>query len=71
MRALGCSPDALGRASLIMAQSQEDATRYAQFDLEAKIVVTGNTKIEAAKADAATEDPIRPELMCSHPDAKF
>ncbi|MFZ0677725.1 3-deoxy-D-manno-octulosonic acid transferase [Candidatus Binatus sp.] len=63
MRARGLFRDALGRATLIMAQSQEDATRYAQFDLEAKIVVTGNTKIEAAKADAATEDPIRPELM--------
>jgi 3-deoxy-D-manno-octulosonic-acid transferase len=48
---------------LILAQSHEDARRYAQFDLSAKVVVTGNTKIETAKADAATEDPIRPELL--------
>jgi 3-deoxy-D-manno-octulosonic-acid transferase len=65
MRARGLFRDALGRASLILTQSQEDAGRYAKFDLPAKIVVTGNTKIEAAKADAATatEDPIRPELL--------
>jgi 3-deoxy-D-manno-octulosonic-acid transferase len=63
MRARGLFRDALGRATLILAQSHEDARRYAQFDLSAKIVVTGNTKIEAAKADAASEDPIRPELM--------
>ena len=63
MRARGLFRDALGRATLILAQSNEDARRYAKFDLSAKIVVTGNTKIEAAKADAATEDPIRPELM--------
>ena len=63
MRARGLFRDALGRATLILTQSNEDARRYAQFDLSAKIVVTGNTKIEAPKADTATEDPIRPELM--------
>jgi 3-deoxy-D-manno-octulosonic-acid transferase len=63
MRARGLFRDALGRATLILAQSDEDAKRYAKFDLSAKIVVTGNTKIEAPKAAAATEDPIRPELM--------
>jgi|HubBroStandDraft_6_1064221.scaffolds.fasta_scaffold25705_2 3-deoxy-D-manno-octulosonic-acid transferase len=63
MRARGLFRDALGCATLILAQSHEDARRYAQFDLSTKIVVTGNTKIEAAKADTATEDPIRPELM--------
>ena len=54
MRARGLFQDALGRASLILAQSHEDAMRYAKFELAAKIVVTGNTKIEAAKADATT-----------------
>jgi 3-deoxy-D-manno-octulosonic-acid transferase len=63
MRARGLFRDALGRATLILAQSHEDARRYGQFDLSAKIVVTGNTKIEAAAADAASDDPIRPELM--------
>jgi 3-deoxy-D-manno-octulosonic-acid transferase len=63
MRARGLFQDALGRAALILAQSQEDAARYAKFDLSTKIVVTGNTKLEPAKADATTEDPIRPELM--------
>jgi len=63
MRARGLFRDALGRATLVLAQTDEDARRYAKFDLPAKIVVTGNTKIEAAKADTTTEDPIRPELM--------
>ena len=63
LRARGLFRDALGRATLILTQSQEDARRYAKFDLSAKIVVTGNTKIEAPKADATAEDPIRPELM--------
>ena len=62
MRARGLLRDALGRATLIMAQSDGDARRYAKFDLSSKIVVTGNTKIESANTDAATEDPIRPEL---------
>ena len=63
MRARGLFRDALGRAKLILAQSNEDAQRYAKFDLPARIIVTGNTKIEAARADAANEEPIRPELM--------
>ncbi len=63
MRARGLFRDALGRATLIMTQTNEDALRYARFDLPAKIIATGNTKIEAAKADAASEEPIRPELM--------
>jgi 3-deoxy-D-manno-octulosonic-acid transferase len=63
LRARGLFRDALGRATLILAQSHDDARRYAQFDPSAKIVVTGNTKIEVVKADAPTEDPIRPELM--------
>ncbi|MGC2495785.1 3-deoxy-D-manno-octulosonic acid transferase [Candidatus Binatus sp.] len=63
MRARGLFRDALGHATLILAQSHEDATRYAQFDLKAKIVVIGNTKLEVAKADATTEDPIRPGLL--------
>jgi 3-deoxy-D-manno-octulosonic-acid transferase len=63
MRARGLFRDALGRATLILAQSHEDARRYAQFDLSTKIVVTGNTKIEAARADTTTGDPIRPQLM--------
>jgi 3-deoxy-D-manno-octulosonic-acid transferase len=63
MRARGLFRDALGRATLIMTQTNEDALRYARFDLPAKIIATGNTKIEAAKAAAASEEPIRPELM--------
>jgi 3-deoxy-D-manno-octulosonic-acid transferase len=63
LHARGLFRDALGRATLILAQSDEDARRYAQFDLPARILVTGNTKLEAPKVDAATEDPIRPELM--------
>jgi 3-deoxy-D-manno-octulosonic-acid transferase len=63
MRARGLFRDALGRATLIMTQTNEDALRYARFDLPAKIIATGNTKIEAARADAASEEPIRPELM--------
>jgi 3-deoxy-D-manno-octulosonic-acid transferase len=62
MRARGLFRDALGSAALILTQSQNDAQRYAKFDLATRIVVTGNTKIEAAKPNA-TEDPIRPELM--------
>src|SRR5260370_23055916 len=63
MRARGLFRDALSRAALILAQSHEDARRYAKFDLTAKIIVTGNTKIEAAQADGVSEDPIRPELV--------
>ena len=63
LRARGLFRDALGRASLIMAQSRDDAQRYAKFDLPTRIIVTGNTKIETAKSDGSSEDPIRPELM--------
>jgi len=63
MRARGLFRDALGCATIILAQSHEDAGRYAQFGLSTRIVVTGNTKIEAAKPDAAAEDQIRPELQ--------
>ena len=63
LRARGLFRDALSRATLILAQSHEDARRYAKFDLTAKIIVTGNTKIETAQADGASEDPVRPELV--------
>jgi 3-deoxy-D-manno-octulosonic-acid transferase len=59
MRARGLFQNALSRASLILAQSREDARRYVKFDIPARIIVTGNTKNEAAQADGA----IRPELM--------
>jgi len=67
LRARGLFQDALGRAALIMSQSDEDAGRYAQFDLGAKIVVTGNTKIESAQAEMTNEEPIRHELMAFAP----
>ncbi len=64
MRARACFDDALGRATLIMTQSRRRRARATRSSISpAKIVVTGNTKIEAAKADVATEDPIRPELL--------
>jgi 3-deoxy-D-manno-octulosonic-acid transferase len=63
MHARGLFRDALGRATLIMTQTNEDALRYARFDLPAKIIATGNTKIEATRAGGASEEPIRPELM--------
>jgi 3-deoxy-D-manno-octulosonic-acid transferase len=63
MRARGLFRDALGQADLIMTQTREDARRYARFDLPAMIVVTGNTKIEAAQGAAANQEPIRPELL--------
>ncbi len=63
MRARGLFRDALGRAALILTQSEDDARRYAKFDLAAKIVVTGNTKIEAAPTDTSNLESIRPELM--------
>jgi 3-deoxy-D-manno-octulosonic-acid transferase len=59
MRARGLFQNALSRASLILAQSREDARRYVKFNIPARIIVTGNTKIEAAQADGA----IRAELM--------
>jgi 3-deoxy-D-manno-octulosonic-acid transferase len=60
MRARGLFQDALSQATLILAQSRDDARRYVKFDTPARIIVTGNTKIEAAQSN---EDPIRPELM--------
>ena len=59
MRARGLFQNALSQATLILAQSREDARRYVKFDIPARIIVTGNTKIEAAQADCT----IRPELM--------
>ena len=55
--------DALGQASLILTQSKEDARRYTKFDLATKIIVSGNTKIEAPETEMANEEAIRPELM--------
>jgi 3-deoxy-D-manno-octulosonic-acid transferase len=55
--------DALGQATLILTQSREDARRYANFDIGARVIVTGNTKIEAARAQLANDEPIRPELL--------
>ncbi len=55
--------DALGQASLILTQSKEDARRYTKFDLATKIIVSGNTKIEAPETEMASEEAIRPELM--------
>jgi 3-deoxy-D-manno-octulosonic-acid transferase len=63
LRARGLFEDALGHATLILTQSREDADRYAKFDLAAKVVVTGNTKIAEARADMPNEEPIRPELL--------
>jgi len=54
---------ALGQAHLILTQSKEDARRYAKFDLGTKIIVSGNTKIEAPKTEMESEAAIRPELM--------
>src|SRR5271167_3419250 len=48
LRARGLFQDALNRATLILAQSDEDARRYAMFDLAARVVVTGNTKIDSS-----------------------
>jgi len=62
LRARGLFRDALGRAAMILAQSDEDARRYAKFDLPAKMVVTGNTKIET-QGDTPAEEALRPELL--------
>src|SRR5271170_6041415 len=48
LRARGLFEDALGQATLILTQSREDARRYAKFELGAKLVVTGNTKLDEA-----------------------
>ena len=71
MRARGLFEDALDQATLILTQSREDARRYAKFELAAKVIVTGNTKIEAAQAQIANEEPIRPELMAFAPGRKI
>ena len=63
LRARSLFEDALGQATLILTQSREDARRYANFDIGARVVVTGNTKIEAARTQLANEEPIRPELL--------
>ena len=55
--------EALGHAHLILTQSKEDARRYAKFDLGTKIIVSGNTKIEAPETEMAGEEAIRPELL--------
>ena len=55
--------DALGQAHLILTQSKEDARRYTKFDLATKIIVSGNTKIEAPETEMASEEAIRTELM--------
>jgi 3-deoxy-D-manno-octulosonic-acid transferase len=62
LRARGLFQDALGHATLILTQSVDDAHRYAEFDLTARVVVTGNTKIEAP-SDTKNEEPLRPELL--------
>ena len=67
MRARSLFQNALSRASLILAQSREDARRYVKFDIPARIIVTGNTKIEAAQGDGT----IRPELMRFAPGRKI
>lgn len=71
LRARGLFENALGHASLILTQSPQDARRYAEFDLAAKVVATGNTKIEAADAQTANEESIRPELMAFAPGRKI
>jgi len=63
LRARALFRDALRRVTLILTQSGEDARRYAKFDLPARVIVTGNTKIDAAQGQMSTEEPIRPELL--------
>jgi 3-deoxy-D-manno-octulosonic-acid transferase len=58
LRARSLFESALHKATLILAQSDEDARRYSRFELRAKIIVTGNTKIEPS-----IEESIRPELL--------
>ena len=62
LRARGLFENALVHATLILTQSDDDAQRYAKFGLGTKVVVTGNTKIEAEE-DVAKEPSIRPELL--------
>jgi len=61
--------DALGHASLIMARSREDARRYGKFEIAAKIIITGNTKIEERPAEKET--PIRAELLAFAPERQI
>ena len=65
-RARGLFESALRKATVILAQSNEDARRYSQFDLGPKVIVTGNTKIEQS-----TEESIRPELRGFAPGRKI
>ncbi len=51
----------LSQAIVIMAQSREDARRYGKFDISAKMVVTGNTKI--TERPAPSDEPLRRELQ--------
>src|SRR5271168_4406456 len=62
LRARGLFEDALSHATLILTQSDDDARRYGEFRLAAKVVVTGNTKIEAAE-DVEDAQQIRQELQ--------
>ncbi len=71
VRARGLFEDALGHATLILAQSREDADRYAKFDLAAKVIVTGNTKLDEARAEMPSEEPIRAELLGFAPGRKI
>ncbi len=63
LRARSLFGDALRQTTLILAQTSEDARRYAKLDPAAKVVVIGNTKIEAAHTQMAPEESIRPELL--------
>jgi 3-deoxy-D-manno-octulosonic-acid transferase len=63
--------DALGRTALILTQTEDDALRYKKFDLAAQVIVTGNTKIEAAPADLANDESIRAELLAFAPGHKI
>ncbi|HZC45710.1 MAG TPA: glycosyltransferase N-terminal domain-containing protein [Candidatus Acidoferrum sp.] len=71
LHARGLFRDALNQATLILTQSREDARRYAKFDLRAKLIVTGNTKIEAAETQKPNEEAIRPELMAFAPGRRI
>jgi len=52
---------ALGCADLVMAQTKEDAARFAALGVAAeRLHITGNTKFDP---DVASELPIRPELV--------
>ena len=65
-RARGLFESALRKATLILAQSNEDARRYSRFDLAGEVIVTGNTKI-----GPSTEESIRPELLGFAPGRKI